>query len=302
VEVNLYFQSQRITEPNQSDRAVAATRYVFTFQMIKPLSLRGRLAPGLQLAPGFRSATMRYSDQTVASASLSALALLGTSRREVRALRTVPAVFVLRRCPPSLILLSLDLFRIMYSRDAWTIECPACGVEGEAVRRADGSIAIDSNYINFCVDTKGRYIDPNTLEERMVLHCSGCSTLWDFSDPADTWYDTLGSPNDDPSNQFKHLAAPPQSVGLVYLILELLSGLHKIGWTASSDTRKRLATLQTACSSELRLVGSFTATLDSERRLHTLFQPQRVRGEWFRLSTDDVVNILSTDWRRQHFV
>ena len=81
---------------NRSNQALELTiaRTVFTFSMATFFSPHLTLAPWIPFqAPGFPSATPRtVFTKTALPASLDALALLGTSRRRVRILRTIPAV------------------------------------------------------------------------------------------------------------------------------------------------------------------------------------------------------------------
>ena len=119
----------------------------------------------------------------------------------------------------------------MYFDEPWTIECPQCAAEAKITRGLNETFSSHSNYIHFCVDTQGRYIDPDTLEERKVLHCSGCSYLWDFHDPRDDWYDLLLLEGDDlndvafPSPRSKEWTADQKQMregeGLVLLAEEL---------------------------------------------------------------------------------
>ena len=63
------------------------------------------------------------------------------------------------------------------------------------------------------------------------------------------------------------------------------NGLTKIG--VSNNPRAREKTLQ-AEDPRLRLLFSFNGAADLEYRLHSIFKPVRVRGEWFRLQKHHV--------------
>jgi hypothetical protein len=188
----------------------------------------------------------------------------------------------------------------MYFDENWVTKCPRCYAEGEITRRSNDSFTVKSQYISFCRDSEGRYIDPNTLEERKVLHCWGCSHLWNFADPRDDWYTSFRSPSDDLHEA--PLRPPPldeEVAGQTYLILNTTSRCYKIGWTTGSVS-KRFSALQTASPDELRVVASFPASSSyAEHRLHDIFLLQRIRGEWFNLSDQDVANILNADWRKR---
>lgn len=80
--------------------------------------------------------------------------------------------------------------------------------------------------------------------------------------------------------------------GFVYVIQDE-SGLCKIGRTR--DVAKRIRSLSTGCSSELKLVASWPCrdAGEYEAILHETWRDVRVRGEWFRIP-DDVV----AGWRK----
>lgn len=65
----------------------------------------------------------------------------------------------------------------------------------------------------------------------------------------------------------------------------------KIGWSLHQPTR-RMKELQTGCPHELDLLAWAPASLEDERRLHRVFAPLRLRGEWFRL--DEKLGLLVT--------
>lgn len=67
------------------------------------------------------------------------------------------------------------------------------------------------------------------------------------------------------------------TVGVVYFVQS--GDLVKIGF--STDLRKRLKTLQTACPRPIVLLHRFQGTRDDEKRVHRRFSHLRMRGEWF---------------------
>lgn len=76
----------------------------------------------------------------------------------------------------------------------------------------------------------------------------------------------------------------------VYLIRCDATDSVKIG--IARDPLKRLAALQTANPSPLRLLGSVVGGSDVEAQLHARFAEKRLTGEWFRLTNEDVTAIL----------
>lgn len=76
-------------------------------------------------------------------------------------------------------------------------------------------------------------------------------------------------------------------MGFVYLIQA--GEFHKIGRT-SIDPRKRLADLQVGCPLPLVLdcYLEHDEAVAFERALHRCFGPERVLGEWFRMSKESV--------------
>ena len=83
--------------------------------------------------------------------------------------------------------------------------------------------------------------------------------------------------------------------GTVYVIGPDIPGTpYKIGITSGSDTRKRKSSLQTAHWMDLKEVWK-SDLLDRadiiETKLHKHFKKKLVRGEWFNLTKNDIINI-----------
>ena len=75
----------------------------------------------------------------------------------------------------------------------------------------------------------------------------------------------------------------------VYLIGD---GEHvKIG--ISFDPNYRLNVLQIGSSRELNLLANFSGGLEEESSLHEHFKEKHIRGEWFKLSPEDILWIFS---------
>lgn len=81
----------------------------------------------------------------------------------------------------------------------------------------------------------------------------------------------------------------PEELRKVYLISNTLH--TKIG--VSVDPLTRMEALQTGSSLELSLVYQVDGGFDLESHLHDKFKAKRVRGEWFDLSPQDLVEVRS---------
>lgn len=71
----------------------------------------------------------------------------------------------------------------------------------------------------------------------------------------------------------------------LYVMRNHRNGFIKLG--RAEDPIYRELTLQ-AEEPEIAMLFYFPATVDREKELHNLFAKQRVRGEWFRLTEDDI--------------
>lgn len=78
---------------------------------------------------------------------------------------------------------------------------------------------------------------------------------------------------------------------MIYFIQDSATLLVKVGYT-SGDVSRRLAALQTACAASLRLLGQVPGSREREGNLHERFAAQRERGEWFRISEEQVRELL----------
>lgn len=75
----------------------------------------------------------------------------------------------------------------------------------------------------------------------------------------------------------------------VYVLRCSETGRYKIGY--SSDVSDRIATLQTGSAPDLELALVVPGDREREHGLHALFAHRRDRGEWFRLTEDDLAII-----------
>ncbi|MGD0905744.1 MAG: GIY-YIG nuclease family protein [Terracidiphilus sp.] len=76
----------------------------------------------------------------------------------------------------------------------------------------------------------------------------------------------------------------------VYIMEDCRNGTFKIGRSKTPGKRER--TLQSEVP-EIVLRFSIPAADDDERRLHDRFDPKRLRGEWFNLTADELLWIIS---------
>ncbi len=83
-------------------------------------------------------------------------------------------------------------------------------------------------------------------------------------------------------------AAMPDKPTMTYLMVDDRDGLIKIG--CSTNPQFREATLQ-GQAPQIRLLAVCGDNV--ERLLHKLYAPHRVRGEWFRLTEDQVSSIMN---------
>lgn len=76
----------------------------------------------------------------------------------------------------------------------------------------------------------------------------------------------------------------------VYLMVDHNTGYYKIG--RSNNAAKREKTLQSE-KPTIEMLHTFKARSKDETYFHELFKKQRIRGEWFNLSKDDIDTIVS---------
>jgi hypothetical protein len=78
----------------------------------------------------------------------------------------------------------------------------------------------------------------------------------------------------------------------VYLIQSREDGRYKIG--ISKHPNKRIGELQTANSSELKLIDKYQTIFpyEIEIALHSMYSASRKKGEWFELQLDTEINFI----------
>lgn len=82
---------------------------------------------------------------------------------------------------------------------------------------------------------------------------------------------------------------------MIYYIACTATQRLKIGYT-QGEPEVRLKQLQTGSAANLRLICCHEGSLDDERRIHSRFAEQRMRGEWFEMSEDLFKHISWIVW------
>jgi len=90
----------------------------------------------------------------------------------------------------------------------------------------------------------------------------------------------------------------PEKQGYVYLMIDTVSGHHKIGYSTQPEVRERTLF---ADKPSVRLICAWEATRKEETLLHERFADSRIRGEWFDLNTIDISSIKRRFCRRRKF-
>lgn len=74
------------------------------------------------------------------------------------------------------------------------------------------------------------------------------------------------------------------------------SNAYKIGWATSP--RQRFSNLQVGNHTPIDVLSVFPVSgRHVERKIHDIFANQRIRGEWFSLTTTDLLDIMDEDRR-----
>lgn len=91
------------------------------------------------------------------------------------------------------------------------------------------------------------------------------------------------------------------AAGYIYVFRSGLSNRYKIGWTSDGNIEKRKASLQTGSSEPLIIIEFFpVGGRKAEKSIHNIFSKNRISGEWFELTEEELANLLSLDWRREN--
>ena len=84
------------------------------------------------------------------------------------------------------------------------------------------------------------------------------------------------------------------TTGFVYLAR--CRGFYKIGWTEGNPA-DRVRQLQTGCPFPIELVGTIPATPAADTQWRTvIFKDKHERGDWFKLTLQDVQRVLRNDF------
>jgi len=80
---------------------------------------------------------------------------------------------------------------------------------------------------------------------------------------------------------------------MIYFIQQGKTGPIKIGYTKNNDISKRIASMQTASSEKLVLLGYTEGDREKEALLQRFFHAYRLHGEWFEPSPMVLNYVLS---------
>lgn len=87
--------------------------------------------------------------------------------------------------------------------------------------------------------------------------------------------------------------------GFIYVMKNARNGYVKIGFSRNPVYREQ--TLQSE-EPEINLLGSCFGSLAEEQQLHEIYKANRLRGEWFSLTDDQVTDLLTVFEFRTHDV
>jgi len=74
----------------------------------------------------------------------------------------------------------------------------------------------------------------------------------------------------------------------LYIIHNKRNGLYKIGISINPAFRER--TLQSE-EPEIEIIETFKGGFELEKQIHSFFAGKRIRGEWFKLNDEDILNL-----------
>lgn len=102
-------------------------------------------------------------------------------------------------------------------------------------------------------------------------------------------------PSDEERTAWRKRPAPPKEKvrpkrGFIYLMRNKRNGMTKIGWSINPEFREK--TLQSE-EPEVEMIAKFPGSLQAEGELHALFTDQRVRGEWFNLTEEQISEVIT---------
>jgi tetrahydromethanopterin S-methyltransferase subunit G len=94
----------------------------------------------------------------------------------------------------------------------------------------------------------------------------------------------------DKNEQKTHSKKVIKKVNFVYLMINQRNGYYKIGRSINPEYREK--TLQSE-EPEVDLLYKWPASKAVEKTLHNKFKSKKVRGEWFELNENDIIEITS---------
>lgn len=86
-----------------------------------------------------------------------------------------------------------------------------------------------------------------------------------------------------------YLTTIVENVGYIYLAFDENTGLYKIGFSRKPNLREK--TLQSE-KPTIKFIICKNGTIKDETKLHRVYKEKKIRGEWYGLTNDDVVEII----------
>jgi hypothetical protein len=205
--------------------------------------------------------------------------------------------------------LSTFLDRVIHFSDYWPISVPSIKVEIAYFTQTDWVCIVERDQTKFLQMNKGN-LERGLMKQADVLRILKESESDDLQraeskrEIFDEWlyayknYDKL-------QTHIYKLFDDSITGGLIYLIRQRNSNNFKVGWTEKKPgltekqcVENRISGLQTGNPEPLDIVGFFRASSQrTEKAIHEKFDDKRKTGEWFFLTDNDCINILSDDWR-----
>src|SRR5262249_4903318 len=93
-------------------------------------------------------------------------------------------------------------------------------------------------------------------------------------------------------NSCKRAKTPKNSTGKVYLLGARGTNRFKIGFTRERKVEYRARDIAGCCPYPLEILAFRRGSIQDERALHRLYAAERVTGEWFELSPQQVTGLI----------
>lgn len=92
------------------------------------------------------------------------------------------------------------------------------------------------------------------------------------------------------SSQDEPVSAGEDS-GAIYIVRMKGTDYFKVGYT-SGTVQTRMKQLQVGNPKPLKFVTTWGGDMDAEKEVHDMLGEFRTKGEWFELTTEDLLNVL----------